>query len=91
MLEVSDSARSLLKELLEERTDPAHIFRLSKDGDAFGLRFDVPAEGDIMFQFEDTDVLAVAGDAAETLDAFTIDREESPEGPRLTLVLQSEA
>ncbi len=86
MLQVSDSARSLLKDLLEERKDPAHVFRLSQDGEDFGIGFDAPVSGDVMFQFEDTDVLAVAVDAAEALDGIRMDREDSPDGARLVLI-----
>ena len=86
MLQVSDNAKSLLKDLLQERPEPTHVFRLSKEGESFGLRFDAPAQDDIMFQHEEKDVLAVAADVAEGLGDVTIDREDSPEGPRLVLV-----
>lgn len=86
MLQVSDSAKSLLKELLDERTDATHVFRLSKEGEGFGLRFDAPDESDVMFQHEETAVLAVAADVADSLEGVTIDREDPPEGPRLVLV-----
>lgn len=85
MLQVSESAKSLLKELLDERTEPTHVFRLSKEGESFGLRFDAPAEDDVMFQHEETEVLAVAAEVADDLEGVTIDREDSPEGPRLVL------
>ena len=86
MLQVSDNAKSLLKDLLDERSDPTHVFRLSKEGERFGLRFDVPAEGDVVFCHEETDVLTVASDVADSLEGITIDREDSPEGPRLVVV-----
>ena len=85
MLQVCDSARSLLKDSLEERSDPSHVFRLSKEGEKFALRFDVPAEQDVMFQHEGTDVLAVAADVADSLEGVTIDRQDSPQGPKLVL------
>lgn len=86
MLQVSDNAKALLKDLLDERPEPTHVFRLSKEGESFGLQFDAPVEGDVMYQHEDTDVLAVAADVVDGLEGVTIDREDSPEGPRLVLV-----
>ncbi len=85
MLQVSDDAKSLLKELLEERSEATHVFRLAKEGEGLGLRLDAPAEGDVMFQHEETDILAVAAEVADALEGVTIDREDSPEGPRLVL------
>lgn len=83
MLQVSDSAKSLLNELLEKRSDPTHVLRLSKDGEGFGLGFDAAVEGDTMFDHEGTAVLAVAADVADSLEGVTIDQEDTPEGPRL--------
>ncbi len=86
MLQVSDNAKSLLKDLLDKRSDPTHVLRLSKEGESLELRFDVPAEGDVVFQHEETDVIAVASDVADSFEGVTIDRKDSPEGPRLEMV-----
>ena len=86
MLQVSERARSLLSELLDDRPATEQIFRLSKSGDGYTLDLSEAAEGDVMFRHDEADVLAVSPDVVETLDGLTIDREDSPGGPRLLLV-----
>ena len=86
MLQVSDNACLLLKELLDDRPESDQVFRLSKMDDGFELQLGAAAEGDVMFQHDESDVLAVAAEVAETLEGLTIDREDSTDGPRLVLV-----
>ena len=54
--------------MLEERSQPTYVFRLSKEGESFALRLDAAAEGDVTSQHEKTDVLAAAADVADGLE-----------------------
>ncbi|OGO50028.1 MAG: hypothetical protein A2148_02955 [Chloroflexi bacterium RBG_16_68_14] len=83
---MSEDAKSLLSELLEGRAESAQVFRLAKKGDEFELSFEIPTEGDVLFQHGEADVLAVAPDVAETLEGLSIDLVETEESPRLVLV-----
>jgi hypothetical protein len=85
VFEVSEKARSLLKELLPQRPEPEQVFRLSRQSGAFGLRFDIPSEGDVLIEHEEETILAISPELADSL-VGTIDREDSAEGPRLVLV-----
>ena len=86
MLQVSESARSLLKDILDAQPESNQIFRLDKGMNGLELSLADPVEGDVLFQHDESDVLAVSSEVAESLDGLTIDCEESPEGPRLVLV-----
>ena len=88
MLQVSDSALSLLKEaLLVERTEDNHVFRLAVQDDQFVLGLDDAQTDDIQFEHEGTAVLAAPRELATSLlDTTTIDLESTEQGPRLVLV-----
>lgn len=85
MIDVSDRAKAFLNDLLDQRPEPAHIFRLLRAAGGFKMNFEAAADGDVVFKHEDTDILAIAMDLAEEMNA-TIDRQDSPEGPRLVMV-----
>ena len=85
MIEVSEKAKAFLNELLEQRPEPTLIFRLLRAAGGFKMNFEAAADGDVVFKHEDTDILAIAMDLAEEMDA-TIDRQDTPEGPRLVIV-----
>lgn len=86
MLQVTDDAKSLLKDLLGARPADSDVIRLSKEDDKFRLRFEPAAEGDTVFNHEGTDVLAVAPDIAGDMEDLTIGMEDTADGPRLSLV-----
>ena len=85
MLDVSEKAKAFLNELLPQRPDPTHIFRLLRQAGGFKMNFEAAADGDVVFQHEDTNILAVAADLADELNG-TIDRQDAADGPRLVLV-----
>ena len=85
MLEVSERAKSLLKDLLPQSPEPGQLFRLARQGSGFALRFEEPVEDDVVFAYEDVTVLAVSAELARNMRG-TIDREDSADGPRLVLV-----
>ena len=90
MLEITDRATSLLREIqadLEEAKEKT--LRLVRQGDQFELNFDTANEDDQVFQSEGTDVLLVGPDVAELLADATIDAQDTPEGPRLSLSKRS--
>ena len=85
MLDVSDKAKAFLSELLVQRAEPAHVFRPLRQAGGFKMNFEAAADGDVVFQHEETTILAVAADLADELNG-TIDRQDNAEGPRLVLV-----
>ena len=85
MLDVSEKAKAFLNELLTQRADPTHVFRLMRQAGGFKMNCEAAADGDIVYQHEETNILAVAADLADELNA-TIDRQDNAEGPRLVLV-----
>ena len=88
MLQVSDSALSLLKEaLLVERTEDNHVFRLAVQDDQFVLGLDDAQTDDVKFEQEGNAVIAAPRELATSLlDTTTIDLESTEQGPRLGLV-----
>lgn len=91
MLQVTDRATALLREIQasqEEATDK--VLRLVSRGDQFELTFDTANEDDLVFQSEGANVLLVAPEMADTLADATIDAQDTPEGPRLTLSTRAE-
>lgn len=87
MIEVSEKAKSFLNDLLAQRPEPNHIFRLSRQAGGFSVSFENAADGDLLFKHDETTVLAIATDLADELDG-TIDRQDSSEGPKLVIVRQ---
>jgi Fe-S cluster assembly iron-binding protein IscA len=85
VLEVTDRAASLLREIQTAQEETAKVLRLLSKDDQFELTFDMPQEEDQVFQSEGTNVLAVAPEVADVLADATIDAQDTPEGPRLTL------
>jgi len=85
MLQLTDSAATLLREIQAQQEEAEKILRLVNRGDQFELAFDTAKEDDHVYQSEGTDVLLVEPAVAELLADATIDAQDTPEGPRLTL------
>lgn len=91
MLQLTDRAGALLKEIQAQQEEAGEkVLRLVNRGDQYELAFDTAKEDDHVFQREGTDVLLVGPDVAELLADATIDAQDTPEGPRLTLSSRAE-
>lgn len=84
MLQITNEAKSTLKETLDGNGQPGHVFRLGRDGDDLAIGIGGTEEGDTVFDLDGDPVLAVPNDLYEELDA-TIDVEHTQEGARLVL------
>ena len=89
MLRLTERAATLFREIQLAQEDREKVLRLMDRGDGFELAFDAVQEDDHVFRSEGTDVLLVSPDIAEILADATIDAQDTPEGPRLTLSSQS--
>ena len=91
MLGVTERARQKLKRMLTANTDkPEACLRLTaNDQGQLGLAIDVERQGDQAVEHEDSKVLLVEKDLADTLQGITIDVEDTPEGARLVIPSES--
>jgi len=91
MLEVTERARQELKKILTTNTDePEACLRLTvNEQGQLGLAIDVERDGDQTVEHEDSKVLLVEKELADTLQGITIDVEDTPQGAKL--VVSSEA
>lgn len=85
MLAITDDAKELLREVLEQRGEPGQALRLSKTAEGLGLSLDQAAEDDVIYDVEGRDVLLIQRDLANKMDDITIEREEAPGGPKLVI------
>lgn len=85
MLAITDDAKELLKEVLEQRGQPGQALRLFESAEGLGLSLDQAAEDDVTYDVDGRDVLLVQRDLANKMDGITIEREEAPGGPRLVI------
>ena len=91
MVTVSANAASLLREIQTTQEEGGEkVLRLVNRSGQFELTFDAVRDDDHVFQSEGKDVLLVAPEGAEGLAAATIDSQDTPEGPRLTLSTQAQ-
>ncbi|MFQ6019510.1 MAG: hypothetical protein ACE5KW_02015 [Dehalococcoidia bacterium] len=91
MLQVTDRAASLLRDIQSEQEESKDkVLRLISQSGQFELTFDTANDKDQVFKSGETSVLLVGPDVAETLAEATIDAQDTPEGPRLTLSSHSE-
>lgn len=84
MLQITDEAKTTLKETLDENGQEGHVFRLGRQGDELAIGIGGAEEGDQIFDLDGDPILAVPTDLAEELEA-TIDVEHTQEGARLVL------
>jgi Fe-S cluster assembly iron-binding protein IscA len=85
MLTITDDAKGLLREVLEQRGGPGQALRLSETAEGLGLSLDEAAEDDVIHDVDGRDVLLVQRDLATKMDSVTIEREDAPGGPRLVI------
>ena len=84
MLQITDEAKTTLKETLNDNGQEGHVFRLGRQGDELAIGIGGAEAGDQVFDLNGDPVLAVPTDLCEELDA-TIDVEHTQEGARLVL------
>lgn len=91
MLQATEKAVALLRAALEDRDQAcAMTFRLVEKHDGFGLAFDTPDSGDLIFTCEGQDILCVSPTIAEHASEVIIDAGETPEERGLTFSVQSQ-
>jgi Fe-S cluster assembly iron-binding protein IscA len=88
MLKVTDSARQLLKETLKAQSDDPEVsLRLSlKQSGQFEIVPDREVQGDQVVKHEGVKVLLVAPELAPIIEGVTLDVQDTPDGPRLTVL-----
>lgn len=92
MLTVTESAKQLLKETLQEHSDdPETGVRLSvNEGGQFGIVLDNEAEGDQIVEHEGAKVLLIAPGLATALERNTLDVQDTDEGPKLVITKEKQ-
>jgi Fe-S cluster assembly iron-binding protein IscA len=85
MLAITDDAKELLKDVLEQRGQPGQALRLAETAEGLEVALDQAAEDDVIYDVDGRDVLIVQRDLANRMDGTTIQREESRDGPRLAM------
>lgn len=85
MLTVTESAKQILKETLQEHSDdPETSIRLSvQEGGQFGIKLDSESEGDQVVEHDGAKVLLVASGLSNVLEGRTMDVHDTEEGPKL--------
>ena len=91
MIGVTERARQELKRILTANTDKSEAcLRLTADDQGqLGLAIDVERDGDQAVEHEDSKVLLVEKNLADTLQGITIDVEDTPEGAKLVVSTES--
>lgn len=84
MLQITDEAKSTLKNTLDDTGQDGNVFRLGRQGEDLAIGIGDAEAGDTVFDLDGSPILAVPSDLAEELDA-TIDVELTQEGARLVL------
>jgi Fe-S cluster assembly iron-binding protein IscA len=87
MIEITDDARKELKKILAENAqDPKAVLRLTANEQGqLGLVMDSVMEGDTVIEYEGSNVLVIEDHFASHLEGISMEVEETPEGPALTL------
>ncbi|MGB6837782.1 MAG: hypothetical protein WBF66_08770 [Dehalococcoidia bacterium] len=85
MLTVTEHASELLGEIQKNRDEPEKTLRLVKQGEQYELSFDEAQEGDQVVTHQEETVLLIDAELSTALDGITIDRTDTPQGPRLTM------
>jgi len=85
MLAVTDDAKELLRDVLEQRGEPSQTLRLSETAEGLEVALDEAAKDDVIYDVDGRDVLVVQRELANKMDGTTIEREESPGGPKLVI------
>jgi hypothetical protein len=86
MMQVTDKAKSLLKDAMESNNQaPGMMFRLMVDDNQLAVGLAPKEDGDVVYEKEGIAVLAAPTEVLELLGERTIDVEDTTEGPRLVL------
>jgi iron-sulfur cluster assembly protein len=86
MIHVTERAREMLKEALDEVIEGAPVtLRLGPTPSGLGLFPDTPRDDDEVVEHEGQPILLIDRDVGEALANKTIDVEESDDGSRLVL------
>lgn len=92
MVEVTEQAKELLKQILAEalasveNPDPELSLRLAPQARGqLGLIIDKEREGDQVVEEEDSPLLLIEAQIADSLAGATIDCQDTPGGPQLVL------
>jgi len=85
MLAITDDAKELLRDVLEQRGESSQALRLCEAAGGLEVTLGQAAEDDVIYDIDGREVLIVQRDLANRMDGTTIQREESPDGPRLAI------
>jgi Fe-S cluster assembly iron-binding protein IscA len=85
MLAITDDAKELLRDVLEQRGEPGQALRLCETDGGLEVTLGRAAEDDVTYDIDGREVLIVQRDLANKMDGTTIQREESRDGPRLAI------
>lgn len=85
MLTVTERASELLWEIQKHRDEPDKTLRLVKQGEQYELSFGEAQEDDQVVTHQEEAVLLIDGELSTALDGITVDRTDTPQGPRLTM------
>jgi len=88
MLNVTERAKHQLKEILATKVDdPRAGLRLHANGaEDFDLTIDIEEPGDKVIKYKGLKVLLIKEELVDSLNGITIDVEDTPEGPKLTVI-----
>jgi iron-sulfur cluster assembly protein len=88
MIHVSDAAQELFEQM---STPEGQVLRLDPmAGQQISLVVGEPERGDQVVERNGTDLLHISAMVSQTLDGATIDRVDTPEGPRLGVQVPDE-
>ena len=92
MIGVTERARQELKKMLVANTDePETCLRLiANEQGQLGLAIDTERQGDQVVEHDDSKLLVVENDLADSLEGITMDVQDSPEDEGARLVLSQE-
>lgn len=87
MLTVTEAAKDILMETLLANTDDqeAGLRLIMKPPGQLGLVLDRESPGDSVIEYEGLKLLLVENDVAELLQEATLDIQDAPDGPKLTI------
>jgi iron-sulfur cluster assembly protein len=88
MIHVSDAAQELFEQM---STPEGQVLRLDPTaGQQISLVVGEPERGDQVVERNETDLLHISAMVSQALDGATIDRVDTPEGPRLGVQVPDE-
>jgi Fe-S cluster assembly iron-binding protein IscA len=88
MIVITDDAKKELKKILTENAqDPNIVLRLTANEQGqLGLVMDNVTDGDNVIEYDGSKVLAIEEHFASHLEGISLEVEDTPEGPMLTLM-----